>query len=267
MQEYIQPLDHLITNKFIPTLLQAIITDQDRVSYSLPVKHRGLGIPILSEISEIHYEHSKSISAPLPSVIIMQGCQIPDSKIINEIKYSKKKESDVLLKEKIHTVNQKIDAQTKNAIDDANQPGASSWLSATPLEQYGFSLNKAEFRDAIMLRYGKELMGLPATCPCGRKYDTALALNCKKGGFVTIRHNNIRDYEANLLAKIHTDSTFSSFETEPSLQPVEGEIVNGIPGDNARPSVRAGGVWRKQTVKTRFLMFELLTLTLHHSIT
>ena len=113
MQECIQPLDHLIINKFIPTLLQAIITDQDGVSYSLPVKHRGLGIPILSEISEIHYEHSKSISAPLASVIIMQGSQIPDSKIINEIKYSKKKESDVLLKENIHIVNQKIDTQKR----------------------------------------------------------------------------------------------------------------------------------------------------------
>ena len=173
--------------------------------YSLPVKHGGLGIPILSKISEIHYKHSKSISAPLASVIIMQGSPIPDSKIINDIKYSKKKESDVLLKEKILTVNQKIDAETQKAINDASQPGASCSLSAIPLEQYGFSLNKAEFRDAIMLRYGKELMGLPATCPCGRKYDTALALNCKKGGFVTIRHNNIRDYEANLLAKIHTD--------------------------------------------------------------
>ena len=100
MEEYIKPLDHLITNKFIPTLLQAIITDQDRKLYSLPVKHGGLGIPILSEISEIHYRHLKSISAPYASVIIMQGSQIPDSKIINEIKYSKKKESDVLLKEK-----------------------------------------------------------------------------------------------------------------------------------------------------------------------
>ena len=90
---------HGEVHKF-PILLQAIITDQDRVLYSLPVKHRGLGIPILYEISEIHYEHSKSISAPLSSVIIMQGSQIPESKIINEIKYSKKKESDVLLKEK-----------------------------------------------------------------------------------------------------------------------------------------------------------------------
>ena len=92
MQECIKPLDHLITNKFTSTLLQAIITDQDKVLYSLSVKHGGLGIPILSEVSEIHYEHSKSISAPLASVTIMQGSQIPDSKIINEIKYSKKEE-------------------------------------------------------------------------------------------------------------------------------------------------------------------------------
>ena len=74
---------------------------------------------------------------------------------------------------------------------------------------------------------------MPGTCPCGH------ALNCKKGGFVTIRHNNITDYEGNLLTKIHTD-----VETEPSLQPIEGEIVNGIPGDNDKPGVRASGIWR-----------------------
>ena len=138
----------MIKNEFIRTLLQAIITDQDRVLYLLPIKHGGFGIQILSEISEIHYEHSKSISAPLASVIIMQGSQITDSKFINEIKYSKRKESNVLLKEKILTINQKLDAQTEKAIDDASQPGASSWLSAILLEQYGFASNKAEFRDA-----------------------------------------------------------------------------------------------------------------------
>ena len=100
MQKYIKPLDHLITNKFIPTLLQVVITGQGRVLYLFPAKYRGLRIPVLSEISEIHYEDSKSISEPLASVTIMQGFQIPDSKIISEIKYSKKKESDVLLKEK-----------------------------------------------------------------------------------------------------------------------------------------------------------------------
>ena len=52
MQKYVKPLDDLMANEFIPTLLQAIITYQDRVLYSIPVKHGGLGISILSEISE-----------------------------------------------------------------------------------------------------------------------------------------------------------------------------------------------------------------------
>ena len=101
---------------------------------------------------------------------------------------------------------------------------------------------------------------MPATCPCGQKYDTTHALYCKKGGFVTNRHNNIRDYEAILVAKIHTD-----VEAEPSLQAIEGEVVTGIPADNARPNIGLGvyGVM----VRTCFLIFELLTLTLHHSIT
>ena len=122
--------------------------------YSLAVKHGGLRILISSEISELHFEHSKSMSGPLASVIIMQGSQILDKKIINEIKYSKKKESDDLLKGKIPTINQKLDAETKKAIDDESQPSASSWLSAILHEQYGFSLNKTEFRDTILLRYG-----------------------------------------------------------------------------------------------------------------
>ena len=73
-----------------------------------------------------------------------------------------------------------------------------------------------------------------------------------------MNYNNIRDYEANLLVKIHTE-----VETEPSLPPIEGEIVNGIPGDTARPDVRTGGVWRDG----QKALFELLTLTLYHSIT
>ena len=47
--------------------------------------------------------------------------------------------------------------------------GASSWLSVLPLEVFGFAPNKGEFRDALSLRYGKHLKGLPAMCPFGKK--------------------------------------------------------------------------------------------------
>ena len=46
------------------------------------------------------------------------------------------------------------------------------------------------------------------------------ALSCKKGGFVTIRHNSIRDGTAKLLCEVCQDVGF-----EPPLQPLTGERI------------------------------------------
>ena len=42
------------------------------------------------------------------------------------------------------------------------------------------------------------------------------ALNCKTGGFIGIRHNRVRDFEAQLLTEICND-----VEIEPPLQPLD----------------------------------------------
>ena len=107
-----------------------------------------------------------------------------------------------------------------------------------PSEEHGFRLNKAEFRDALSLRYNCPIKDLPSTCVCGKPFDITHALNCKNGDFVTIRHNEIRDFEAALLSKVCND-----VETEPMLQPVTGEVLptTEAAGDEARPDVRARG--------------------------
>ena len=94
---------------------------------------------------------------------------------------------------------------TLKVIQDANIPGASLCLSVLPLEEFGFVLYKSEFKDALSLRYGKPLKGLPAMCPCGEKYNLTHALICKKGGFVTMCHNSLRGFEAYMLSKIVDD--------------------------------------------------------------
>ena len=91
------------------------------------------------------------------------------------------------------------------------------------MEEFGFALNKSEFRDAPSLRYGRPLKGLPAMCHCGQKYNVTHALNCKKGGFVTMRHNNLRDFEVGMLSEIVND-----VHTEPELQPVTGEMERSV---------------------------------------
>ena len=68
------------------------------------------------------------------------------------------------------------------------------WLSAVPLEEYNFVLNKKELRDAINLRYGKDLGGLASKCPYGKSFNMTHALNCKTKGFIAIPHNRVRDF-------------------------------------------------------------------------
>ena len=128
---------------------------------------------------------------------------------------------------------------TLKSIQDTKTLGAPSWLCVLPLVEFSFALNKGEFRDALSLRYGRPMNGLPAMYLCGQKYNVTRALNCKKGAFVTMRHNNLRDFEADMLSKLGND-----VETEPELQPVTGEIIEGLSRNPLRPDIRARRVWR-----------------------
>ena len=57
----------------------------------------------------------------------------------------------------------------------------------------------------IKIRYKWHLHRLPENCECGQKINFEQALSCKKGGFITIRHNQVRYITANLLKIISND--------------------------------------------------------------
>ena len=77
---------------------------------------------------------------------------------------------------------------------------ASSWLNALD-----FQLNKEEFRDALRLRYNMKLDNLPTYCPCDKRFSVSHALDCKKGGFIHERHDNIKDTLTKLLFRVCLD--------------------------------------------------------------
>ena len=166
METYLEPLDKLIEEQFLPTLLDTIVTEQDRKLYSLPVKHGGLGIPKLSETCQIQHEQSQQISSPLKILILAQSSQLPDQETVKTIRKEKSSERERLLKEKVREIDETLTPETLKAVKDTRHPGASAWLSVLPLKEHGFSLNKGEFRDAVLLRYEKNLKGLPSKCPC-----------------------------------------------------------------------------------------------------
>ena len=66
-------------------------------------------------------------------------------------------------------------------------------------------------------------------------------MNCNKGGFVSVRHDSIKNFEGQLLKQICKD-----VQLEPPLQPV-GEVTfhkSANTKDEARLDVRARGFWR-----------------------
>ena len=65
-----------------------------------------------------------------------------------------------------------------------SEKDASSWLSALPVEEHGFSLHKDAFRDALFLCYGWLPSGLPVHCVCGQGFSTDHALNCPTEGIL-----------------------------------------------------------------------------------
>ena len=131
--------------------------------------------------------------------------------------------------------------QTARAMSLAQEKRASSWLTARPLEEFGFSLHKGTFWDAIALRYGWLPPDCPAHCACGSSFSVQHALSCPKGGFPTLCRNEVRDLTAKAMTEICHDVC-----VEPHLQPVTGEVLAGacsISTDGARLDVAANGFW------------------------
>ena len=146
-----------------------------------------------------------------------------------------------ILKSSAATLKVTLKASLKHAMDLAQEKGASTWKTSLPLEDYGFSLHKGAFRDAMALRYGWLPSNIPTNCACGTHFTVEHALSCPKGGFPSIRHNEVCDTVGGWLSEVCNDVCI-----EPMLQPVTGETLTGasaITEDGARLDITANGFW------------------------
>ena len=136
IDEHLKPLDDVISNNFLPTFVDSIVTDNERSLFQLPVRLGGLGIPILSEIAREHFESSKKITAPLVTIMILQGDTLPDDSYVKTLKLEGKTKREEKLKIKAATIEQFLSPAELRAVSDAKDSGASNWLCAVPLEEY-----------------------------------------------------------------------------------------------------------------------------------
>ena len=107
----------------------------------------------------------------------------------------------------------------------------------------GFNLNKKYFRDAVKLRDDWPVDDISSIYVCGDTFTRDHAMISKRGGFVTQRHNELRDLEAELLSMVCSD-----VEIEPVLQEISGEKLGRDSNRalDARLDIHASGFWEIQ---------------------
>ena len=240
----LQPLEDCINSSFIPALTGRESPNKvTRDLLALPAHLGGLGILDLTKSCELEYQASLSVSSPLSTRISEQTDDYTYDCIADQLtaKSEVKKQKREIEREVAIALRSALPEVMQRAMDLAQEKGASNWLTSLPLEEFGFSLHKGAFRDAIALRYGWSPLNVPSHCACGTPFSVSHALSCPKGGFPTLRHNEVRDLTAKLMTEVCHDVCI-----EPHLQPLTGEVLEGnsaITSDGARLDVAINGFW------------------------
>ena len=162
---------------------------------------------------------------------------------IEALKANDKSLKEQARKENLNNCLNLLPEDLKHFVEQATDKGASSWLNTIPLINQDLDLNKEEFADALRIRYNLPLNDLPSKCACGETFDIDHALICKKGGFISKRHDNIRDILTILLNKV-----CNNVESEPHLLPVTIEkfsLRTGNTETEALLDMKANGFWRR----------------------
>ena len=137
-----------------------------------------------------------------------------------------------------------VDPLLQRTIELISVKCSSLWLTALPLQEQRFHLNKQEFRDALCLRYGWQLANIPSHCVCGTSFSVDHAMICRHGGLTFIRHNELRDLTAEWLQEVCHDVT-----VEPPLLPLNGELITPSSANcsnTAKADIHARGFWGRR---------------------
>ena len=164
--------------------------------------------------AKLQYRNSSFTHLLCSSLIVAQECcysvDLDEQRKVKVVARASKRSSQL---QKLKGLTGSFTPTLRRAVELSDEKGASTWLTVLPIQQHGFILHKGAFHDALCLRYAWPIPQAPQSCACGNKFDVTHAMICPKGGFPTIRHNEVRDLTVNLLTEVCHD-----VETEPKLR-------------------------------------------------
>ena len=182
-------LDGVLVGKFLPAIsLRRAFSEEDLQLLRLPARLGGIGLPHLSVMASVEYAASLEVTERQVAALMDQN--VSGTSPFNAAAVHREAMNR---KNAIWRGRRRREAESYNTLlSSAPTPqrlellcakGASAWLTALPLKEFGFHLVKRDFRDALCMRYGWNLESLPTKCACSKPFTIDHAMVCSTGRF------------------------------------------------------------------------------------
>ena len=246
------PIEKALEADFIPNLFlmeqENMLPDLRNIT-KLPVKDCGLALPDPTQTASANNKTSKEATAHLTQALLGNTEWDIDThkETMAEAKKNAKIDKILLHGQKLQESLQKLTPRSKKVVERAANTGA--WLSAVPNTLAGTELGKDEWRDSACIRYDMKPETIPKKCDgCGKEATVEHVLNCRIGGLIISRHNELKKELIDLGIKAFGTN---SVRDEPLTNPTSDRNNNNPNNSNSNNSNRADimirGLWETGT--------------------
>ncbi len=236
----LSPLRDAIVKEFLPALFGGPVTRAEADLMLLPARFGGTGIYDPLDRAASAYPASRAGTKLVSRSIQGKAPFHPGDHraILRRALKLSREQQDAAHKSKMESARPRIDSQRHRVINRNTEYKTSAWLTTLPLRASNTDLDASEFRDTLNRRYGRHPPNLPPRCePCNVPLTVTHALDCKKGGRVTGRHNELRDTFFGMMGMTWG---YTGVRREVVLKEGE-EGARGVVAD-----IVARGVWERQ---------------------
>ena len=185
-----QPIENLLMETFLPALLgTSSISSMERPLFCLPARKGGLGVSNPTSFAdESHNTSREAVTVLYDAIVDPHGFSHENHR--KQMSRSRKKHHRIMEEkheELLGELMNELPADQVLPVKRINEGNLSDWRTALPISAENFDFSEVEFRDALSVRYNKNLNASPTFCDgCQSPITLRHALACKRGGLLTL---------------------------------------------------------------------------------
>ena len=150
LSSHFQKLEDLLRFQLIPAITgNPAPDDLDRQLFALPAREGGLDIINPASSCDFQYPASRAISELLVKAIMQCREYSYSSPDQLTAKSEVRQQKHLQVKQAAESLKNRLSPTKRRAMELASERGASNWLTALPIEEFGFCLHKGAFADAL----------------------------------------------------------------------------------------------------------------------